>query len=153
MELIIIFFFKFLYSISLFYICMTGIRPSSARPSLVRHSAIPPKFDSSESSSTSGSGGFRPKFPPRPTRPSGQVRDNTKGGADENEDLISLIPIDRPSNKPGLGTTKIDDNLREDEDDPRVLTGGPFIPNFGGGLAIGLSLDNSIAKPLTPLST
>ena len=48
-------------------------------------------------------------------------------------DLISLIPIDRPSNKPGLGTIKIDDNLREDEDDPRVLTGGPFIPNFGGG--------------------
>ena len=107
---------------------MTGIRPSSVRPDLVRPTVTPSGFDSSESTST---GGFRPKgpsrrpkFPPR-TRPSGPVRDNTKGDVDENEDLISLIPIDR--------TTETDDNLREDEDDPRVLTGGPFIPNFGGG--------------------
>ena len=114
---------------------MTGIRPSSARPDQVRQTVTPPRFDSSESSSTGFRPGVsrRPKFPPRPTRPSGQVRDNTKGDTDVKEDLISLIPIDRPSNKPGLGTTKTDDNLREDEDDPRVLTGGPFIPNFGGG--------------------
>ena len=94
---------------------MTGIRPSSARPDLVRQTVTPPRIDSSESSSTVGFGDFRqgvsrrPKFPPRPTRPSG----GPKGDADEKEDLISLIPIDRPSNRPGLGTTKTDDNLRK----------------------------------------
>ena len=43
-------------------------------------------------------------------------------------DLISLIPIDRtPADK-----NEIDDKPESDSDG-RVLTGGPFIANFGGG--------------------
>ena len=47
--------------------------------------------------------------------------------------MISLIPIDRPSNEGSKNGNKNTDSLGGNEDDPRVLTGGPFIPNFGGG--------------------
>ena len=105
----------------------------------MRPTDIPQRFDTPEPTSSIGLDDInpnrpgissRPKFPPRtlPTRPRVQTNSDRNG----NEDLISLIPIDRPSNGPSKDDNEIVDNADE-KDDPRVLTGGPFIPNFGGG--------------------
>ena len=116
-----------------------GVRPTSTLPDRVRPTDIPQRFDTPEPTSSIGLDDInpnrpgissRPKFPPRtlPTRPRVQTNSDRNG----NEDLISLIPIDRPSNGPSKDDNEIVDNADE-KDDPRVLTGGPFIPNFGGG--------------------
>ena len=114
-----------------------GVRPTTALPDRVRPTDIPQRFDTPEPTSSIGLDDIRrpgissrPKFPPRtlPTRP--RVQTNSDGNG--NEDLISLIPIDRPSNGPSKDDNEVVDNA-DDKDDPRVLTGGPFIPNFGGG--------------------
>ena len=114
-----------------------GVRPTTALPDRVRPTDIPQRFDTPAPTSSIGLDDLRrpgissrPKFPPRtlPTRP--RVQTNSDGNG--SEDLISLIPIDRPSNGPSKDENEAVDNA-DDKDDPRVLTGGPFIPNFGGG--------------------
>ena len=114
---------------------MLGIRPASVRPDLIRPTATEPDATTSISFEDPRRPGLsnRPKFPPRRPRPSnGQDGDDSKGDS-KNNDLISLIPIDRQPNKDSKDSNDNNDNLRGDKDDPRVLTGGPFIPNFGGG--------------------
>ena len=115
-----------------------AVRPSIHPPNTVRPSILPPRLETPDPTTPNIFGGIRrpgvsrrPKFPPR-TRPSGQTGDNLEEQVNGNKDLISLIPIDRPSNQPSHDTNKINGNL-QDDDDARVLTGGPFIPNFGGG--------------------
>ena len=107
-------------------------------PDIVRPSKIPSGFETPQPTASTGFGDIRrpgvsrrPKFPPR-TLPANQGGDTLEGDKNKDKDLISLIPIDRTSNKPSKDTNRNDDKSNND-DDPRVLTGGPFIPNFGGG--------------------
>ena len=105
-----------------------AVRPSIAPPSLSTPTATSPNIF----------GGLRrpsgrPKFPPR-TRPTPRTEDSISEEGSVNKapnsdrDLISLIPVDRtPAEK-----NEIDDKP-ESDNDGRVLTGGPFIANFGGG--------------------
>ena len=115
---------------------MIGIRPASVRPDRIRPTVTPSRFDEPDPTSSvsfDSSRRTRPKFPPRRIRPNGGQDGDNNDGDKENSDLISLIPIDRPSNEGSRDNNKNNDSLGGDEDDPRVLTGGPFIPNFGGG--------------------
>ena len=110
------------------YNTIGAVRPSIAPPSLSTPTATSPNIF----------GGLRrpsgrPKFPPR-TRPTPRTEDNISEGDNVNKtpngdrDLISLIPIDRrPADKNEI------DGEPETDNDGRVLTGGPFIANFGGG--------------------
>ena len=105
-----------------------AVRPSIAPPSLSTPTATSPNIF----------GGLRrpsgrPKFPPR-TRPTPRTEDSISEEGSVNKapnsdrDLISLIPIDRTA----ADKNEIDDKP-ESDNDGRVLTGGPFIANFGGG--------------------
>ena len=112
-----------------------GIRPASVRPDLIRPTATEPDATASITFDDPRRPGLsnRPKFPPRRPRPSNIQDGDDSEGDKKNNDLISLIPIDRQTNEDSKDSNDINDNLRKDQDDPRVLTGGPFIPNFGGG--------------------
>lgn len=113
-----------------------GIRPASVRPDLIRPTATLSRFDELEETSSVSIDGprrTRPKFPPRKFRPSSGQDGDDREESEVNQDLIGLIPIDRQPNDGSQDNNEISGNLRDDTDDPRILTGGPFIPNFGGG--------------------
>ena len=110
--------------------CETGaIRPSLRPPNTIRPSILP--ADPTSSNDFDGIRrpgiGKRPKFPIR-TTPSGQSGD----GLVEGPNLIASIPVDRPDDQQSNDENVTDGDLQEDGN-PRVQTGGPFIPNFGGG--------------------
>ena len=136
--------FQILYHALKYY--KTGaVRPSIRPANTVRPSILPTRLKIPDPTVANDFGGIRrpggsnrPKFPPRP-RPSGQSGDNSEAQSNTNKDLISLIPIDRPSSDKN--------EINGDNDDPRVLTGGPFIPNFGGGGRPGRPVPDS-RKPI-----